>query len=103
MQDRLKVAQVQVSTVDSDAPPKVETLSLGLEERLNELNEMAATCLLMLHLEVGCPGGFFVSKFRKFLENFSNDDSFAVAFFQRDLAHSARFDLVFFGVCLYLW
>jgi exocyst complex component 4 len=51
-QERLRQAQVEVSTSDSDRPPEIETLSVGLEKRLNALDEMAGTCLLMLHLEV---------------------------------------------------
>jgi exocyst complex component 4 len=48
--DQLRNARVQV-TIDGVCE-RHETLAAGIERRLQQLDEMAATCLLMLHLEV---------------------------------------------------
>lgn len=49
-QQRLKTATVEICI--AGAQPQTESLSGGLEARVQALDEMAATCLLMLHLEV---------------------------------------------------
>lgn len=50
VQDQLRTAKVQV-TIDGVCEQH-ETLSGGLERRLQQLDDMSGTCLLILHLEV---------------------------------------------------